>query len=384
MRIGIVTHNVVRGDGQGRVNYEIARYLLSRGLDVELVCDRVASDLVEAGAIWRALHPVGQVGDLVKVWDFARRASRYLSDHTHHYDALIACGFVLDVPHTINVAHFVHGVWLRSPYHSARVRPGLNGAYQWVYSTCNARWERRAFEKAECVVALSKMVRDELVAIGVDEGKICTIINGVDLEEYKPGVDDQRSLRLFEGARNGAPLGLFAGDIRSPIKNLDTLLRALAKAPDIHLAVAGRLEGSPFPALAEALGIANRVHFLGFRRDIADLMRAVDFFALPSRRDSCPLVLLEALASGLPVLTTPTVGTASLVEGGAGIVIERPDDVEGLAEGLRSIGGDPARRVEMGLQARAVAEEYSWERVGEQYLDLLREVSSRTHSKHAV
>ena len=380
MKVGIVTHNVVRGDGQGRVNYELVRYLLGQGVDIELLCDQVDEELLDGGAVWEPLHPVGGIGDLVKVWDFARRASRRLSVRAPRYDALIACGFVLDVPHTINVAHFVHGTWLHSPYHSTRVRPGINGAYQWVYSTLNAEWERRAFDKAECVVALSKMVYEELVTIGVAGDKIRTIINGVDLEEFRPGPADRRMLRLPEGV----PLGLFVGDIRSPIKNLDSVLYALVDAPGVHLAVAGRPEGSPFPVLAEDLGVADRIHFLGFRRDIADLMRAADFFVLPSRRDSCPLVLLEALASALPVLTTRTVGTASLVEGGAGVVVERPDDVAGLAEGLRRISADAGHRAEMGLQARVVAEAHSWERMGEAYISLLEDMAGRDAAQSHV
>jgi glycosyltransferase involved in cell wall biosynthesis len=115
------------------------------------------------------------------------------------------------------------------------------------------------------------------------------------------------------------------------------------------------------------------VHFLGFRDDVAALMRAADLFVLPSRRDSCPLVLLEALASGLPVVTARTVGTAGLVEPESGFVLDRPDDTEALAEALRALVADAERRRAMGRAARAVAERHSWEKMAEQYVDLFKQ-----------
>lgn len=371
MKVGVVTHNVIKGDGQGRVNYELVRTLLARGMDVELIADRVAPELLDSGATWVPVHPKSERVNLVKVWRFARLADRVLDRLADRYDVLFACGFVLSRPHGINAAHFVHGSWLRSPYHWSRVRPGLNGTYQRVYSTWNARWERVAFDQARVVVALSGMVRRELVEIGVAPDKIATIINGVDLNEFKPGPADRAALGLPEGV----PLGLFVGDLRSPIKNLDALLHALPAVPGVHLAVAGALERSPYPALSEALGLGGRVHFLGFRDDVAALMRAADFFALPSRRDSCPLVMLEAMASGLPVITARTVGTAPLVTSEVGFVLEGPDDAETMRTGLQTFADDPDRCAAMGRAARAAAMDYSWEAMADRYIALFETVA---------
>jgi len=154
------------------------------------------------------------------------------------------------------------------------------------------------------------------------------------------------------------------------------VLHALQQVPALHVAVVGRLPGSPYPALAEQLGVADRVHFLGFRRDVASLMRAVDFFVLPSRRDSCPLVLLEAMASGLPVIVSRQVGTANLV-GEAGFVIENPEDHEALAQAMAMLTREPDLRREMGQKARAVAEEHSWERMASRYAALFERLMGR-------
>ena len=369
MNVAIVTHNVVKGDGQGRVNYELVRYLLHQGAKVDLIADQVADELLADGATWHPVHPGFDQFILLKVWRFKHMADRLLADIGDRYDIILACGVTCNCPHAVNAVHFVHGTWLRSPHHAAKVTQGLSAWYQWLFSTINARWEKQVFQQANTVVAVSDMVRQELIEIGVPSEKLEVIINGVDLDEYAPGFSDRATLGLPEAV----PLGLFVGDIRSPIKNLDTALHALTESPEVHLAVAGSLEGSPYPALAEQLEIANRVHFLGFRRDVADLMRAADFFVLPSRRDSCPLVLLEALASGLPVITSRKVGTANLVENRCGFVLDDPENAEKLAHYLRTVSSNAERRHIMGCAAREVAEQHSWERMAERYMELFEE-----------
>ena len=368
MKIAIVTHNVIPGDGQGRVNVALTRHLLGKGVHVTLIANRVDSALVEAGADW--IHvDTGQLGeavDLVKVWRFKLKADRLLGRIGDRFDAIMACGVVLSMPHTVNAVHFAHGGWRRSPYHSVKINPGLHGAYQWLFSALNDHWERQTLRQAQHIVAVSEMVKQELVDSGLPAEQIEVVVNGVDLTEFAPGVVDRRRLHLPEDP----PLGLFVGDLQSPIKNVDTVLHALKDAPDVHIALAGTLERSPYPALARRLGVADRAHFLGFRDDVANLMRAADFFLLPSRRDSCPLVLLEALASGLPVITARTVGTADLVGSECGFVLEQPDDAEQLGRWLHELAADPERRTAMGRAARVTAEAHTWEGMAKQYLTI--------------
>lgn len=374
MRIGLVTHNVLRGDGQGRVNYELVKALRGAGHEVELVAAHVAPDLMDVGVTWVPVrHRINAV-DLVRSWDFARRVDSVWPMIEQRYDVSIACGFVMRRPHSINAVHFVHGTWLRSPYHTSRVRRDLRGAYHRVYSTSNARWELQTFGLARTVVAVSAMVRDELIEVGVPSEKVRVILNGVDTSEYAPGDFDRATL----GLPVGVPLGLFVGDLRSPIKNLDVVLRALTRTPDVHFAVAGGLRGSPYPAMAAALDLQDRVHFLDFRRDVADLMRAADFFALPSRRDSCPLVLLEALASGLPAIVTDRVGTADLVAGGAGFVTDDPDDDLRVADAITQLTTDRDLRANMSRVARATAERHSWADMAAAYEQTILEMAPAT------
>jgi glycosyltransferase involved in cell wall biosynthesis len=367
MKIAIVTRSVLKGDGQGRVNLEIAREALRRGHQVSLVAGRVAPDLRRHPRVTCALLPPGRwPTQLLRDLRFVRHSTRWLARHRRTLDIVHVNGFNTLAPADVNTAHFVHADWLRSPVHTARVTRGPYAWYQWLYTTLNARWEYGAFGRATVIVAVSESVGASLRGLGVPPERIQVITNGVDLAEFAPGPADRRALGLPEHAT----LALFAGDIRTPRKNLDGVLRAVRRTPGIHLAVAGSTSHSPYPAMSQRLGLTGRVHFLGYRRDIAALMRAADLFVFPSRYETFGLAVLEAMAAGLPVITARSAGVAGLVHHDCGVVLDDPDDTAGLTEALRTLAGDPARRRQMGCAARAVAAEHTWTRTVEQYLTL--------------
>ena len=103
MHIAIATHNVVKGDGQGRVNYELACHLLDRGVKVTLIANQVDETLVDRGAAWMSIDTgaLGEAVDLIKVWRFMRKADRRLQRIGHRFDATLACGVVCSVRHTL-------------------------------------------------------------------------------------------------------------------------------------------------------------------------------------------------------------------------------------------------------------------------------------------
>lgn len=374
MRIGMVTHNFRKGGGHARVNYEIARRLLASGHQTTLVACDVSPDLHRhRGLTWIPVSESALPTQLARGLVFATRSARWLRKHRGDVDVLHVNGYVTDVGGDLNTAHFVHGAWLRSPLHTVRIRRDPYGVYQWLYTALHARLELTAYLEATSVVAVSERVRRQLIGIGVPAARIRVVLNGVDLSEFHPGRADRRDM----GLPPDVPLGVFVGDITLPLKNLDTVLRALRATPDLHLAVVGSTERSPYPLLSRRLGVADRVHFLGFRRDVAEIMRCCDMFVFPSRSEACPLVLFEALASGLPVVVAATVGASEIVTSECGYVIDDPNDVRSLSTVLAEMCGDPSRRLQMAGAARAVAEHYSWDVTCNAYLALYEELASR-------
>lgn len=371
LNVALVSQRVVEADGQGRVNLEVARELIYRGHRLALVAAEADPALVEAGADWIRTSLGRGPTQFVRNLTFARQSARWIRKHRASLDVVIANGCVTWAPADLNAVHFVHGAWLRSPVHVSRLRGGLYGAYQKLYTVFNARWEKAAFAAARLVVAVSERVREELLSIGVDGAKIRVIPNGVDIDAFRPGLAD----RIALGLPSEKPLALFAGDLRTPRKNLDTVLRALAEVPALHLAIVGTKEGSPYPALADTLGVADRAHFLGFRRDMPDLLRAADFAIFPSRYEPFGLVALEAMASGRPVITAEPVGAAPLVAEAGGFVVADPERAEALAEAMHLLASDPTRCNTLGMRARAVAERHTWAVTASAYADLVEHLA---------
>lgn len=370
MKLGIVTHSVIKGDGQGRVNYEVAKEAIRRGHHVTLLASSVAPDLQQNNLVNWIFIPVKRWPTyLLRNLVFAWQSANWLRKHRAEFDVVKINGAITWQRGDVNAVHFVHSAWLRSPVNQEQPLRDIYSFYQWLYAAWNARWEKKLLRNAKVTVAVSEKVAQELREIGVPPERIRVIVNGVDLQEFFPGCADRQTWNLPDRV----PLALFVGDIRTNRKNLDTVLHALVRVPELHLAVAGKTEGSPYPQLAAELNVSDRVHFLGYRHDVGELMRAVDFFVFPSRYEACTLALLEAMASGLPVITATATGGAELVAPNAGIVLKDPNDTSALSFAMEAFAGDRELRNRTGKAARSIAEQYSWATMAQRYVDLFEE-----------
>jgi len=373
MRIAIVTHCVAKGDGQGRVNYEIAWASLHRGHDLVVLSSEIDDSLRSHPAVdWIPVSVEHYPTVLLRNQVFAWHTCQWLRSNAEAVDCLLANGCITWATADINIVHFVHSAWLRSPYHSSKFDSGLKAWYQRLYTAINAIWERFSFRQAETIVAVSEQIRHELISIGVPRSKIQVITNGVDAEEFSPGSAPRSAFSLPADV----PLAIFVGDIQRPLKNLDTVLYALQRTPKVHLAIAGNAEGSSYPPLTTKLGLEDRVHFLGYCKDIPQLMRTADLFVLPSRYESFSLALLEAMASGLPVVTSAQVGASHLVTPNSGVVLNDPNDQEALSSVLNTLIKDSDLRRQMGASARRVAEQHSFENMAQQYMEVIERTTA--------
>jgi glycosyltransferase involved in cell wall biosynthesis len=374
IRLAILSHRFQRNDGQGRVNFEVANAALQSGYHVTIVATTCSEELsshprcrfVKTG---NEQLPTELLRNLV----YAQSSARWLRAHRHEFDIVKANGFVTWEPCDIVAAHFVHAGWGRSRWYPFRdLRP--YSLYQRLYTVLNTRWEKDAFTRAKRVIAVARPLVHELVDIGVRADNIEVVWNGVDTKQFHPGASHRQSF----GLSPETTLALFVGDIRTPRKNLDTVLRAMRRVPNLSLVVAGAVERSPYPALARELGVDQRVHFLGQVKTIDLLMRSVDMFVFPSRYEAHPLVLLEAMASGLPSIVSGTFGAGEFI-GGGGFILDDPDDDEALAVYMRTLAADPAVRSSMGAAGRRRALEMQWSTMADQYLRIFEDVMRQEH-----
>jgi len=371
MRFCIVSQNVVKGDGQGRANYEIVKEAIRRGHQFTLVASRVAEDLLESDQVtWVNISVKHLPSILLRDLVFSWQSTQWLKANKADLDVVQVYGCVTAFPGDINTVQFLHNGWLRSPVHTSRQRKDLLGLYQWLYTSLNANWEKRALNRSKVVIAVSRRVEQELLSVGIPKETIRVIFNGVDVQEFVPGKTERNQWTLPEGV----PMALFVGDIRSNRKNLETVLNAMVAVPNLHLTVVGSTEGSPYIERAKTLGIGDRVHFLGYRLDVAEIMKAVDFFVFPSRYEPFGMVVTEAMATGLPVVTCETTGASEVITPAAGIVLPESEDVEALSIALATMAENPEQRQQMGKAGRAIVEQHSWASKAQQYIDLFEEL----------
>lgn len=226
------------------------------------------------------------------------------------------------------------------------------------------------------VVALTTAEAELLVSTyGRVRAPIHVIPNGVDIERFRPpdaaermqaraelGVDDDRTIALFIGHEFER-------------KGLLIAMSALGAAPEAQLLVVGGSADMIHKAQAQAraVGAAERVHFAGTHRDPIPFLWAADVLVLPSAYEANALVVLEALACGLPVVST-RVGFAPdiLVDGDNGFLVER--DAAAVGARLHELSQTDAAAWR--VRARHTAERYSWPRVAREYLDLVESLDS--------
>ncbi|WP_336774657.1 glycosyltransferase family 4 protein [Paenibacillus sp. MMO-58] len=375
MKICFVTHKVRKGDGQGRVNYEVILEALRQGHEVMIIASELSDDLVRHPQVeWRKVSAGRLPSELLRNQLFAVRTTFELLLRKGQLDLIVANGFVTYAKSDINCIHFVHSAWLASRYHPYRERKSLSSLYQWIYTGLNRYMEQNAMKRTSVVVAVSDRVRQELIQdAGVGGERIAVIRNGVDLQEFYPDRATRAELQLDEDKL----YALFAGDIKSSRKNLDTVIKALGHVQDVHLLVVGDTTGSPYPKMAAELGVADRVRFLGYRANMADWMSVSDMFVYPSRYEPFALVLLEAMAAGTPVIASRICGASELFTDEFAIGIDDPDDTEALTEAIRSLAGHRERLKRMGTDARKAALQHSWSGMAEQYVRLLEEAAIR-------
>lgn len=373
IRVCIVTHVVAPRDGQGRVNYELARYLIGAGHEVTLVATAVEPQLAGDSRIcWLRIPVPAGWPEPIKWLTFAllvrlRLGPRQLAG----FDIVHLHGAIAPIQADLNTSHFVHAGWRRHG-------PASRGLWQRVVTAVSAWAEHRAYRSARRVVAVSESVARSLREdAAVARGHLRVIYNGVDPVEFRPRAAlDPRALREGLDLPATAFVILFIGDARSPRKNLDLALVTLARLePRFRLVVIGDFRGGPYVRQAEELGVHGRVHFLGPRSDVAECLRDADALFCVSHYEPASLVLLEGMASGLPVICTSNLGNAPFVDHGVnGFMLRSTADWERAVWLLEALARDPDLRRRVGAAARDTACQLTWTRMARQYEALYREL----------
>jgi glycosyltransferase involved in cell wall biosynthesis len=210
------------------------------------------------------------------------------------------------------------------------------------------------------------------------------ILNSVDLARFNPPERLRRraaARKNFEFAENEFVALLVGNDWKK--KGLTYLLQALAEVKDlpIRLLIAGRDDQVPFLAQIRELHLEDRVQFAKSSPDVMQFYAAADAYTGPSLHDSFAFPPLEAMASGLPIITSKDNGGAEVItEGSDGFVLQDPRDSAAIAQILRTLYENPKRREEIGENAARTAQTLTWERNARETFAFLTEAQQRKAS----
>jgi glycosyltransferase involved in cell wall biosynthesis len=234
--------------------------------------------------------------------------------------------------------------------------------------------------RVDYVVTVSDEFRDVLVSEMGCPRPVVALYNGVDVEQFRPR--DRTTCRSALGLPEGRALVLYVGGLIER-KGVNTLISALAgkamadQSVEIYLAGEGPQEAA-LKALASTHGVSHRVHFLGrVSKDRMHLwMGAADVLVLPSSSEGRPNVVLEAMASGTPVVATAIKGTTELVSNGEDGLLFEPGDVAGLAGCLRMLLRQPGLAAQLSARGpeRIAADGLTWPAHGHRLLSIYQEI----------
>lgn len=253
-------------------------------------------------------------------------------------------------------------------------------------STWRARLRQRAYRslvrRCDAVVTVSADVRDSLVRdlrLGASEAeKLAIVPNGVPMPAQLPAAE-LLGVRQRYGCKPAEPLVVGAGRLTSQ-KNFEALIEAAASMLRQHVSFRvlvagdGPLRGD-LQARIDGHGLSERFRLLGNITDLATLLQAADLFVLPSAWEGLPLVLLEAMASGLPVVATAIEGVSEVVTDGESGLLVPPGDSGALASALTSLLADPVKRESLGAAGRqVVARDHSFESTVQRLDSLYRRI----------
>ena len=226
--------------------------------------------------------------------------------------------------------------------------------------------------------ALSADARRELLERGVGPERALDLPNGVDVGTYRPAAARERqALRERQGLPGDRFLGTFVGRLH-PVKDVDTLLGAAARVPELTLVVVGDgPERGRLEAEAARLGVNSRVRFVGESAAVPELLRASDAFLLSTHGEGMSNALLEGMACGLPCLASRSVGgAAQLLEDGRGELLE-DGNVPAWAAAVQRLVDEPGRRDSMGAAAATyVARELSLEAAADRLAQAYARIAS--------
>jgi glycosyltransferase involved in cell wall biosynthesis len=370
----LVTGDFVKTGGMDRANYALAHYLARQGGEVHLVTHRADPTLLEYGNV--TCHMVPKVANSYFLSGFLLdRAGRSQAQKIQQRGGRVLVNGGNCQWGDINWVHYVHAA-----YHPESKINALQKLKQHLANHHFRKTERKNLQSARCVIANSLQTQSDLVShCAVETKTIRSVYYGVDPSAFYPATEAERQrLRQQWGWGLDRQVVVFMGALGDRRKGFDTLFAAWQQlcatdSWDADLMVIGR--GAELPQWqqrSQRAGLGDRIHFLGFRQDVPDLLRAADCLVAPTRYEAYGLGVHEALCCGLPAIVSAAAGVAEKYPTQlTDLLLSDPDNVEQLVQGLIRWRQAAQHYQQVAIALSETLRTYTWDAMAERILSVV-------------
>jgi len=363
MKIALVVHDYHKSGGHSRYVAELAERF-AREHEVHVFANRREGDA--NGAIRFHHVPAWRANALTTILTFVLPATLKLTDDFDIIHTQGLCGLRQDVI----TAHICQEGWFAA-------QAEQQGDLTWrqrLFRALVSRCERFIYQPARSpqVIAISEKVRQDLRRRYGRAQNVSVIYHGVDPERFHPRqrLQYRDHVRRELGFTEAEFAAVYVGDLQ---KGAGTAIKAIACTDEARLLLVSRSQADSYRRLARESGVDDRVIFCPPTDQIERIYAAADALLFPTFYDAFGLVITEAMAMGLPVITSRSAGAAELIEPEQdGIIVESAVDPQPFAAALQRLISDSQFRERLGARARLKVESYTWERVAEETMNVYR------------
>jgi glycosyltransferase involved in cell wall biosynthesis len=370
----LVTGDFVKTGGMDRANHALAKYLAERGSETHLVAYRIADDLAGYPNVFFHRVPKPLNSYFLASPILARAGRKWALRIAARGGRVVVNGGNCVWP-DINWAHHLHVSYkpqvTASPLWKLKAELSFRNA---------AATDRKAFGVARVVISNSNRTRDELIRdLGVSEKRVHTVYLGIDGEVFRPRSHSERdAIRASLGWQPDTAMLVFVGALGDRRKGFDTLFSAWQKLcastewSAVLFVIGTGAELPAWKARASAAGLASRVNFMGFCKDLPAVMAASDALISPTRYEGYGLAIQEAVCCGLPAIVSRAAPvTERIGDGLEALMLPDPENVEDLVDRIRLWH---SRREDFAAAAAIVSaklRQHSWADMASEFVEIV-------------
>jgi len=366
MKIAFIVHDFHCHGGHSRYVVELATRFMDKH-EVHVYTNTWEGDFPK---IYFHKIPAITWREITKVFSFILPATFLVPSNFDIIHSQGLCGF----RHDITTTHIIQKTWLREL--KSRGFVGSKSSYffwKWIGIPLEKLALLPKFSKK--IIAISKKVAYDLSIDYKITDNVEVVYHGVDLNTFHPRNKEYHRLEIRKaiGINDNIFLGIFVGNLK---KGAVAAIKAISKTDSCHLLIVSGSDSTHEKKMVKHLGLERRIHWLGLSKEIEKIYAAADCLVFPTFFDTFGMVITEAMASGLPVITNRNAGASELIEHEvSGFLTTDPWDDIGISKYLNYLEKNRSIADQVGIKGRLAVESYDWDNCAKKTMDIYLKLS---------